>query len=173
MEPTLTPDQIAEMIESGLIMSPADKPGPKVDRLSIHFAAHHEQYGEPASVIEVLASSSLKSQSQAMLRRLEVPGGLIVLDPVWIEEPGSIVIENRTGLSTTAIPDAVEKERLESCDLQVQIVPEKKRGKVDFSKGSMIVRPKMIAFFGISPGDKVMVNVENGPAQLQYMVIPR
>jgi hypothetical protein len=167
----LSQEEIAELINSGAIKVPLDKPSSIQDRQTIHIAAHHERIAAPATVHEIITSTSLKSQGQALQRAYTMDSDS-TLDPVWVETPGLYIIENRSGLNQDLRPDKHEQAELDNRLLLVKIVAQKFKGKIAW-ENAIVVRPKLFAAFECGEGAKVVVNPVNEPVDVVYTIFPR
>lgn len=135
------------------------------DRLTVNFALNHEHIGEQPRTIEVRYSDLLETVEEPYTRRQQANTGWQSLDLGWVEEVGSIVIENSAGgYSPVNISEEQKKEiskkvlevGISSCSLPLFAIPPQRY------------------FFGspIHP-DKLVVRCPAGKCEYRITVIPR
>lgn len=171
-EHTLSPDEVAKLIEDGVITAPPDKPNDVTDRVTYQLAVHHERVNQKPTVHEVFASRPLQTQGQSLQRTLKVESKPTTLEKYWVESPGCVIIENITGFDQSTVLSKDEKAELDSTIVRAVIAPIKGRSNIKWSN-SIIIRPKMFSVFEIGSDSKVVVKAENNAADIQYTIIPR
>lgn len=136
------------------------------DRMTVQFMAHHEHHGEQPHSVQVGYSAFLEGMEQPVSRRLQVGPEWSAINTEWLQSPGAILLQNKTGKVTIVQPSP---EELAVQALQVLEVC-LEEGE---AAAKLLVRPGGFLFIEPERASGVRMRCQSGTAPVTVNVYPK